>query len=185
MRVLRRTLCPGAFRVRWRVLRRTAASLITLLGGRACQSMSALNQIFADLLPTLNDQDIVLVQDADSILDPHFAEVAAKYLTHGYGGVGWVFRGGPGGGFMGHLQRKEYARYARDVSRLDGNVLYGSLDRTTWPRHHSHGAKRCNHTQWSLHPVSWKCRRRGREGSVRRLYSRRQRPICIYPERQH
>lgn len=89
----------------------------------AQKKAGALNQIFDDLLPTLKDEDIILVQDADSILDPHFIEVAAKYLTHGYGGVGGVFRGGEGGGFVGHLQRNEYARYARDVRRLDGKCL--------------------------------------------------------------
>ena len=83
----------------------------------------ALNQIFDDLLPTLKGEDIILVQDADSILDPHFSEEAAKYLAHGYGGVGGVFRGGVGGGFVGHLQRNEYARYARDVRRLNGKCL--------------------------------------------------------------
>lgn len=83
----------------------------------------ALNQIFDDLLPTLKDEDVVLVQDADSVLDRHFIEVAAKYLAWGYGGVGGVFRGAEGGGFVGHLQRNEYARYARDVRRLNGKCL--------------------------------------------------------------
>jgi cellulose synthase/poly-beta-1,6-N-acetylglucosamine synthase-like glycosyltransferase len=83
----------------------------------------ALNQVFDDLLPTLEDWDIILVQDADSILDPHFIEVATSYIARGYGGVGGVFRGGAGGGFIGHLQRNEYARYARDVSRLNGRCL--------------------------------------------------------------
>jgi len=38
-------------------------------------------------------------------------------------GVGGTFRGGRGGGFVGMLQRNEYARYARDVRRLKGRVL--------------------------------------------------------------
>ena len=32
-------------------------------------------------------------------------------------------RGDPGGGLVGHLQRNEYARYARDVRRLQGKCL--------------------------------------------------------------
>jgi cellulose synthase/poly-beta-1,6-N-acetylglucosamine synthase-like glycosyltransferase len=83
----------------------------------------ALNQVFEVLLPTLKDEDIILVQDADSSLDRHFIEAATYYLKRGYGGVGGVFRGGAGGGFVGHLQRNEYARYARDVNRLNGKCL--------------------------------------------------------------
>ena len=37
--------------------------------------------------------------------------------------MGGTFRGGEGGGFVGMLQRNEYARYARDVRRLKGKVL--------------------------------------------------------------
>jgi len=83
----------------------------------------ALNQLLAWLLPRLDDDDVILVQDADSTLDPRFVAVAMRYLDRGYGGVGGVFRGGPGGGFVGHLQRNEYARYARDVHRLRGKCL--------------------------------------------------------------
>lgn len=89
----------------------------------AAKKAGALNQVFDDLLPTLEDEDIILVQDADSVLDSHFLEVAAEYLARGYGGIGGVFRGGAGGGFVGHLQRNEYARYARDVHRLNGKCL--------------------------------------------------------------
>ena len=39
------------------------------------------------------------------------------------GAVGGTFRGDEGGGFVGHLQRNEYARYARDVRRLKGKCL--------------------------------------------------------------
>jgi biofilm PGA synthesis N-glycosyltransferase PgaC len=39
------------------------------------------------------------------------------------GGVGGTFLGGPGGGLVGMFQRNEYARYARDVRRLQGRAL--------------------------------------------------------------
>src|SRR4051794_34138287 len=32
----------------------------------------ALNQVLSELLPTLDDDDVILVQDADSFLDPDF-----------------------------------------------------------------------------------------------------------------
>ena len=83
----------------------------------------ALNQALREILPLLADEDVVLVQDADSALDDHFIEYALEYVDEGYGGVGGVFRGSPGGGFVGHLQRNEYARYARDIERLRGRSL--------------------------------------------------------------
>lgn len=91
--------------------------------GNTDKKAGALNQVLEVLLPTLEDEDIILVQDADSSLDRHFIEAATYYLKRGYGGVGGVFRGGAGGGFVGHLQRNEYARYARDVNRLNGKCL--------------------------------------------------------------
>ena len=62
--------------------------------------------------------------DADCTLDPEFLEVALHHLRDArYGGIGGVFRGGPGGGLLGTFQRNEYARYARDVRRLRGRAL--------------------------------------------------------------
>jgi len=91
--------------------------------GNKDKKAGALNQVFQYLLPTLEEDDVVLVQDADSLLDHDFLEVARSYLRRGYGAVGGIFRGSEGGGFVGHLQRNEYARYARDVDRLDGKCL--------------------------------------------------------------
>jgi cellulose synthase/poly-beta-1,6-N-acetylglucosamine synthase-like glycosyltransferase len=83
----------------------------------------ALNQALDLLLPELEDDDAVLVMDADSFLAPTFVAEARRHLRDGVGGVGGVFTGRDGGGFVGMLQRNEYARYARDVSRLKGKVL--------------------------------------------------------------
>jgi cellulose synthase/poly-beta-1,6-N-acetylglucosamine synthase-like glycosyltransferase len=83
----------------------------------------ALNQALDRVLPRLSDEDAILVMDADSVLAPTFLSEAASRLGDGIGGVGGVFTGRSGGGFVGMLQRNEYARYARDVSRLKGKVL--------------------------------------------------------------
>jgi poly-beta-1,6-N-acetyl-D-glucosamine synthase len=91
--------------------------------GNTAKKAGALNQALASMLPTLRDDDLILVQDADSRLDEHFLEAATYYLRRGFGGVGGVFRGAEGGGFVGHLQRNEYGRYARDVDRLNGKCL--------------------------------------------------------------
>lgn len=58
--------------------------------------------------------------DADCTLDSGFLNNAGRYLDRGYGAVGGIFSGDSGGGFVGHLRRNEYARYARDVARRNG-----------------------------------------------------------------
>jgi poly-beta-1,6-N-acetyl-D-glucosamine synthase len=83
----------------------------------------ALNQVLENVLPELWADDAILVMDADSILAPTFLVEATERLGDGIGGVGGVFTGRSGGGFVGMLQRNEYARYARDVARLKGKVL--------------------------------------------------------------
>ncbi|TML74796.1 MAG: glycosyltransferase family 2 protein [Actinobacteria bacterium] len=104
----------------------------------------ALNQALAELLPELADTDAVLVMDADSVLAPTFVSIARAHLRSDVGGVGGVFTGRPGGGFVGMLQRNEYARYARDVTRQKGKVLVltgtatlfsaGTLRHVAWAR---------------------------------------------------
>jgi cellulose synthase/poly-beta-1,6-N-acetylglucosamine synthase-like glycosyltransferase len=99
--------------------------------GNTNKKAGALNQTLGLLLPMLRESDAVLVMDADSALDEKFVSGALSRLgtrvsgDHSpmIGGVGGTFRGGPGGGFVGMLQRNEYGRYARDVHRLKGRVL--------------------------------------------------------------
>ncbi|HEX6446965.1 MAG TPA: glycosyltransferase family 2 protein [Streptosporangiales bacterium] len=102
---------------------RAAGAFVLELPDNPDKKAGALNWALAAVLPRLSDDDRVLVMDADSVLDAAFLATAAGYLDEGYGGVGGTFRGGPGGGFVGHLQRNEFARYQRDVNRLDGRCL--------------------------------------------------------------
>ena len=92
----------------------------------------ALNQVLSELLPTLDDDDVILVQDADSFLDPDFIAAGLAELRQRprLGAVGGTFRGqsAPSGSslrerLLTHLQDNEYARYARDVRRLKGQCL--------------------------------------------------------------
>jgi cellulose synthase/poly-beta-1,6-N-acetylglucosamine synthase-like glycosyltransferase len=103
----------------------------------------ALNQVLELLLPLLIDEDAVLVMDADSILAPAFVSTAKRHLRDGVGGVGGVFTGRAGGGFVGMLQRNEYARYARDVARLKGKVLVLTGTATLF------SAKTLRHVAWA------------------------------------
>ncbi|NWL33212.1 glycosyl transferase [Paenarthrobacter nitroguajacolicus] len=93
--------------------------------GNKDKKAGALNFALSELLPDADPEDLFLVQDADSQLALDFIENATRNLLADelLGAVGGVFSGGPGGGFVGHLQRNEYARYARDVKRLHGKCL--------------------------------------------------------------
>ncbi|OFI36745.1 glycosyl transferase [Arthrobacter sp. SW1] len=98
---------------------------VLVTANNADKKAGALNFALERILPELAPEDVVLVQDADSQLDRDFLERAAGYLAadRRLGAVGGVFRGGSGGGLVGHLQRNEYARYARDIQRLNGKCL--------------------------------------------------------------
>lgn len=106
-------------------LAKRAGAHVTETVGNSYKKAGALNQALSAVLPRLQEDDFVLVQDADSVLDPEFIESALSHLVADdrLGAVGGVFRGQDGGGFVGHLQRNEYARYARDVRRLKGRCL--------------------------------------------------------------
>lgn len=100
--------------------------------GNTAKKAGALNQFLAELLPTLHDDDTILVQDADSILDADFVANAKRHIKAdpSLGAVGGTFRAVPPRSdapmaerFIIHLQDNEYARYARDVRRLKGKCL--------------------------------------------------------------
>lgn len=115
------------------IARAEGAEVIETEGNRH-RKAGALNQALDVLLSELCDDDAILVMDADSILAPTFVESALAYAERGgVGGVGGVFEGRAGGGFVGMLQRNEYARYARDVSRLGGKVLVLTGTATLFP----------------------------------------------------
>jgi poly-beta-1,6-N-acetyl-D-glucosamine synthase len=96
---------------------------VMILEGNHHKKAGALNYALAYILPKLHDEDAVLVQDADSYLDPGFIAATARKLGEGFAAAGGNFRGRPGGGLCGILQRNEYARYARDTARKQGRVL--------------------------------------------------------------
>jgi cellulose synthase/poly-beta-1,6-N-acetylglucosamine synthase-like glycosyltransferase len=106
------------------VARQAGAEVVETVGNSA-KKAGALNQALAAVLPGLDDEAVVLVQDADSALDQGFVSAAVRHLERDdrLGAVGGTFRGSTEKSFVGHLQRNEYARYARDVRRLNGKCL--------------------------------------------------------------
>lgn len=92
--------------------------------GNSSKKAGALNFALKAILPDMGEDEFILVQDADSSLDSPFLKEALSHMgDHVYGAVGGVFRGDSRPGFVAHLQRNEYARYARDVARLKGKCL--------------------------------------------------------------
>jgi Glycosyltransferases, probably involved in cell wall biogenesis len=102
---------------------RAAGAMVFETVGNTEKKAGALNQWLDDNLQQLPSDDLVMVMDADSVLAPDFLENALRYQDKGYHAVGGVFLGKEGGGFIGSLQRNEYARYARDVARKRGKTL--------------------------------------------------------------
>jgi cellulose synthase/poly-beta-1,6-N-acetylglucosamine synthase-like glycosyltransferase len=100
------------------------AEVFVTVGNRH-KKAGALNQALTHILPTLAQDDAVLVMDADSTLAPEFLAVAAERMAAdaGLGAVGGVFLGTPEHGLVGQLQRNEYARYAREIGRQRGRVM--------------------------------------------------------------
>ena len=85
----------------------------------------ALNQILATLLPDMGHNDTVMVLDADTTLSPEFIEAAVARFTadRAIMAIGGIFKGDPGGGLLGLLQRNEYDRYERKINRRRGKVF--------------------------------------------------------------
>lgn len=88
----------------------------------------ALNQVLGQLLDILDDEDVILVQDADSFLDPEFIENGLRSYSGNVGGVGGVFRGRIESDifhrrWLEAFQANEYARYELDIRRQKGRVL--------------------------------------------------------------
>lgn len=96
---------------------RDAGAWVLDLHGVEGKKAGALNHALDQVLPDLDDADYILIQDADTVLVPHFVEHAAAAMRRKVGAVGGVFYGEPGGGLLGHLQRMEYQRYAWEIAR--------------------------------------------------------------------
>jgi cellulose synthase/poly-beta-1,6-N-acetylglucosamine synthase-like glycosyltransferase len=85
----------------------------------------ALNQALSRILPHQGDNDVVMVMDADTVLDDGFLEAATARFTEDRAlmAVGGLFYGDKGEGLLGQFQRNEYIRYTRDIRRRRGRVF--------------------------------------------------------------
>jgi poly-beta-1,6-N-acetyl-D-glucosamine synthase len=94
------------------------ARIITTVGNTG-RKAGAINQALKQLIPRLRGDDLVLIMDADSQINRDWIKSAAARMTSAeqIGGLCGVFRGEDGKGMLGQLQRNEYARAARSISR--------------------------------------------------------------------
>ena len=106
------------------VARAHGADVYTTVENRH-RKAGGLNQLLARLLPTLGPFDAVLVMDADTVMVDDFLEraVAEFDALPDLDAVGGVFVGDDSPGLLAQLQRNEYLRYGRDISRRQGRVF--------------------------------------------------------------
>jgi len=104
-------------------LAKDAGAEVAFVPPNPYKKAGALNWWLDAHLDEQGDDDLLMVMDADTILNPDFISNALTYITAGYHAVGGVFLGKDGGGFVGAMQRNEYARYARDIRRRRGQTL--------------------------------------------------------------
>jgi cellulose synthase/poly-beta-1,6-N-acetylglucosamine synthase-like glycosyltransferase len=106
------------------IARRAGVDVHSTVGNTA-KKAGALNQVLTRLLPGQGDNDLVMVMDADTVLDPGFLEAAVRRFTDDRAlmAVGGLFYGEDGAGVLGQFQRNEYLRYARDMRRRRGRVF--------------------------------------------------------------
>ncbi|GAA2817301.1 glycosyltransferase [Streptomyces showdoensis] len=106
------------------IAERCGAEVFVTSGNRD-KKAGALNQAVPAVLDTLPDDALLLVQDADTVLNPGFVRCAVDALDEdeGVGAVGGIFFGEEGGGLLGLLQRMEYERYALEIHRKGNEAV--------------------------------------------------------------
>ena len=79
----------------------------------------ALNIVLEAVVPVLDDEDVVLVADADTTLSGNFIEDALKRIDEDVtvGAVSGAFMGRPSEILLGTLQQMEFYRYLRQIHR--------------------------------------------------------------------
>jgi cellulose synthase/poly-beta-1,6-N-acetylglucosamine synthase-like glycosyltransferase len=106
------------------IARRCGAEVFTTVGNTE-KKAGALNQALSEMFPGIDAQDVVMVMDADSVIVPVFLETAMGRLEGDPEliAVGGVFYGEEQAGLVGQLQRNEFTRYQRHISRRRGKVF--------------------------------------------------------------
>ncbi len=106
------------------IARRHGAEVFTTVGNTD-KKAGGLNQALSEMFAHIDDRDVAMIMDADSVIVPEFLQTAMGRLDAEPDliAVGGVFYGEEGPGLVGQLQRNEYTRYQRYVSRRLGKVF--------------------------------------------------------------
>jgi len=106
------------------IARQRGADVFATIGNHE-KKAGALNQALAEMFPGTDREDVAMIMDADSVIVPEFLETAMSRLAADPDliAVGGVFSGEEGTGLVGQLQRNEYTRYQRYISRRLGKVF--------------------------------------------------------------
>ena len=85
----------------------------------------ALNQALEKLLPSMGENDTVMIMDADTVLRQGFLASAIKHFTddRGLSAIGGLFFGEDRPGLIAQIQKNEYTRYSREINRRKGRVF--------------------------------------------------------------
>jgi cellulose synthase/poly-beta-1,6-N-acetylglucosamine synthase-like glycosyltransferase len=106
------------------IARQCGADVFTTIGNDE-KKAGALNQALTELFPGAERDDVTMIMDADGVIVPEFLQTAMSRLEADPDliAVGGVFYGEDGAGVVGQLQRNEYTRYQRHISRRLGKVF--------------------------------------------------------------
>ena len=106
------------------VARRHGAEVLKSVGNTD-KKAGALNQALVQILPGLGENDVVMVMDADTVLQANFLLSAVKRFRadRALMAIGGIFYGEQGHGLLGVFQRNEYVRYGRELVRRRGMVF--------------------------------------------------------------
>ncbi|MFA9446920.1 glycosyltransferase family 2 protein [Egicoccus sp. AB-alg6-2] len=101
-----------------------AGAEVVVTVDNAAKKAGALNQGLALVMPTLDDDDLVLCMDADSRLRPDFMEQAVELLSvhPDVGGLSGALVAREHHNYLELAQAVEYARGSRQVARKGGQV---------------------------------------------------------------
>jgi cellulose synthase/poly-beta-1,6-N-acetylglucosamine synthase-like glycosyltransferase len=103
-------------------LARAAGADVIVMDQNEHKKAGALNYALSLVLPGLDDRDMVLIQDADTKLNPEFLTAAVAAMGPGVGGVCARYDNPPPANLLERLQGSEFARSRRQITRRDGTV---------------------------------------------------------------
>jgi cellulose synthase/poly-beta-1,6-N-acetylglucosamine synthase-like glycosyltransferase len=104
---------------------RTAGAETYVTIRNAHMKAGGLNQALSFMMPSMAENDLILVIDADTQISRNFVSAAAKCFAQDerLGGLSGVYAGKAGGNLVGWCQRNEFARWGFDSRQQFGKSI--------------------------------------------------------------